>query len=304
MAINHAGLETANRYAAALDASIEYLLFNHGFLRNSPALVDKGTVNGTLSDTATIRQLQMDPFAAASSDSSIESETDETPGSATIAVTRQSLVRRISDLATLTGTAQDLSPRSLAAQMVSAYDMRFDALVATAIATASTNVGSSGVDMSHDNFVDAIYALEVAGARGPFYCMLHGRQLADWQDDLRNETGAIIYNKATTDMLKAHGQGVVGEYMNVVILKSNHVTANGGNREGAMWSHGALGWKRGIVDPRSMPGAGAHTFIQQDELLVEIGREIDGSRTVIAGNAHVGVGVLQQSMLVGIVTDE
>jgi hypothetical protein len=305
MAITHANLETDLRYAAALDTGLEVLLTDMASIRKTGAVTFYGTVNGTGSDTNRIRQINLGGathMAAAGTEISDEAASDPTNAGVNIAVTRSSLVREISDLAVLTGFPTDLSPMVLANDMLLSYEGRFNDLVATAVATASTNVGASGVDMSTDDFFDAKYTLQLSSVPGPYFCLLHPRQLADLEESIRSEGGPVQYLAATAEMLRAKGQGYAGNWLGIDIFQSTDVTSAGGNREGGMWGPGAVGYKTGIVDPKSMIGSAA-VVIQQGELVIEIGHVVGGGRTKIAGDVYVGVSVIEQSRLVGIVTD-
>jgi|7_EtaG_2_1085326.scaffolds.fasta_scaffold00220_6 hypothetical protein len=306
MAILYSGLETGNhRIAAGLDQGLLTSLTDMAWL-GSPelgAIVDGGLVNGTGSDTGRIRLAGLggaDHFASVAEGSE---STDTAVGMAIadIAVARGALARNLGDIAQGTGTSGDLDPEKLAADMVAGYRGYYNSLVCTAIAGASTDVGTSGVDASVDDFYDGVYTLEIGGVTGPYFWLGHGRQFADFQESLRAEGGAAQFAPATLEMLKIAGQGIAGEFMGVVFVKSSDVTSSGGNRHGAMFGYGAIGMKRMVPTPAI--GAGTSLAVRMDELIVEITRDASKGQTEIAGNAYVGVGIIEDARIVGFVTD-
>ena len=305
MPILHSGLESDLRLATALDQALLVTLSDMAWI-GAPelgAITDLGFVNGTGSDTARVRFAGLggrNHFVTDDEGDNAD-ETALTNAAASIAVARGVLVRNIGDLALGTGLADDISAEVLAADMIASYRGYYNDLVATAIATASTDVGTSTVDMSVDDFYDAVFQLEISSVPGPYFAMLHPRQYADFQEALRSEGGATQWAPATQEMLQIAGQGLAGSFAGVNIFLSSDVTSAGGNRHGAMWGQGALAHKRMIPNPPV--GAGTAVAVRMDELLVEITRDASAGLTEVAGNAYVGVGLIEDARIVGIVTD-
>ena len=301
MPITEVSLETDLRLAVALDTSLRIILADMGSIRKSGALVNLGTIDGTGSDTSRIRfaGLASDPFVT-SADGAAVAETALTDASADIAVVRGALVRELTDLANLTGFAEDISPMSLAQSMAWGYEAWFNGLVGTAVTGFTTDVGSTGVDMSVDDYYDAIFTLELASVPGPFYCLLAPRQLADLQNSLRAEAGAVQFMPATADMLKIKwGEGYAGEFLGVSIIKSSFVNTTATDEEGGMWGLGAVGYKTGTV----RPPIGAAVTSVDSEIVVEFERQAASGVTQIVGNGYAGVAIIEDARGVGIVTD-
>lgn len=309
MAITHAALQTASmQLAAQLDQALLETLTDKGWIRNTGALVDFGTINGSLSDTATVRYVDLggaDAMAAASSEVSDEALTDPGYATATIAVARYALVRELSDLAAASEGPGGVSAMLLAADLVNSYEHAVNGVVATAIAGASTDVGDGAAnDMKVSDFFDAIYQLELNdNPNDALYCMLHNQQLVDFQRDLQTQGGWATFDPATPALIAAKGQGFAGAYMGVDIYKSGDVTQGAGVSNGAMWSRGALGIKTGAYGPEHHTGSAA-AVITQGEILVELGRVLGGGRVKIAGEAMFGVAIVEQNRIVGIVSDD
>jgi len=304
--MTHTTMETDLRLALTLDEALRVNLTDIADIRSLPgAVLNMGTVNNSGSDTHQIRFVELDGadvFVADATEVAQIVGTDVTDSSESIAVARQTLGREVSDLAIMTGFAQDLDPQRLAADLPLSYARRFQDLIAAAIATATASAGQTGVDMAVDDFYDATYVLELADNNGPYYCMLHGRQTADFRESLRSEGGAIQFLAPTGDMLRLKGQGLQGSFLGVPIFKSSRITTDGTDRIGGMWSAGALAYKTAMRDARSFLGSAA-IAVQQGELVIEIAHKLGGGKVEVFGDAYVGVKLIEQARIVKIATD-
>jgi hypothetical protein len=293
--------------AAGLDQSLLTTLVDSGSIRRTGAVTYLGEVNGKGSDTGRVRFASLggaDEFTNTAAEDTDVAETALTDASVDIAVVRSALKREIGDLAIGTGYADDVNPDRLAADMVASLEAYFTTQVATTIAGFSTDVGTTTVDMTVDDYYDAIFQLEISDVPGPYYCLLHGRQLADFQSSLRGEVGPGQHIAASQEMLAIKGQGFAGNYLGVDIHKNNRVTSSGGNRHGGMWGANCIGYKNMVVDAaRFKLGAGATVAVRMDELVVEIYRSPSQALVNVMGNAYLGFAILEDARGVGIVTD-
>jgi hypothetical protein len=232
-------------------------------------------------------------MTAPASEATAAVNTPLTDGSADITIARYALRREISDLANMTDSV-GLNVERLAA----------DAICNT-IDGFTTTVGTSGSDMTVDNFFSALFALEQASVQTPYVAVLHPVQLTDLQNSIRAEaSNAIAFSPATVEMLAAKGQGYAGSFMGVDLYKSSKVpTANAGaDRAGAMMGYGAIGMAEGSVRPIAALG-GALQFPTGTVIAVEYERNSASALTAITGNAYFGVAKLQDGMGVSIITD-
>lgn len=304
MPILHANLETDLRLAAALDQSLFVTLTDMASIESSGALDYLGSVNGTGSDTSRLRYASLggaDHMAATAAEDTDVVETGLTDASVDIAVVRHALVRNVGDLAVATGFASDIDPETLARDMALSRAGRFNDVFFTALATATTNVGTTTVDMSADDFHDAKYQLQLNSVPGPYFCALSPRQLSDFQESLRAEGGAAQFSPATMAMLDIKGQGPAGEYLGVSIWTFSDVVSGAADDEGGMWGAGAFGWKNAMVSPPA--GAGSSLVVRMDDLIVEVSRDASRALSEVAGSAYFGIGLREQARVVGIVTD-
>ncbi len=296
-------METDLRLANILSQEIALLIADRTSIRTTGALQYFGSVNNQGSDTVNVRLAGLDGYdamavtAAEDTDVAVTSLTDS---SASIAVARYSLRRDLGDLAECTGQGGgDITVQRLAASAVGESEKCFMGLVATAIATFGTDVGSSGVDASVDDFFSGISTLEIANASGPYYMLIHPRQLADLQTSVRAEAGALQFMSATQEMLNAKGAGYAGSFLGVDVYTSSQVTSAGGNKHGAMWAQGALGW----ADANPVIGFGDTVRPAGAPVVVEIQRDASRAVTEIVNHSYFGVSLVQDTMGVGFVTD-
>lgn len=303
MPITNANLIPDLRLATALDAALKVILHDEMSLRTTGSVMNLGSINGTGAASSTIRYAGLDGFDsfAPAGETAVVAETVFQTASAQIAVGRAALRRDISDLAVITGLQSgDVDPMRLAQSMVGGYEQYFNLLAAAAINTFTTSVGATTVDMTVDDYYDAVFALEVASVPGPYFCLLAPTQLANFQESLRAEGGAAQWMPATADMLQIKGQGYAGNFLGVDIYKSDKIIEDGsGDAHGGMWGLGALGYKTGTV----LSPMGGFVTSPGSEIVVEFERVAHAATTEIVGHAYLGLSVLEDARGVQIVTD-
>ena len=278
-----------------IENEVRALLHDAASIRNSGALIYAGDVSGIGSDTIALRYSSLDGYTemAAVADGTEISNTNLTNATANIAVARQGLRYDLTDLASLSGFGNDIDVFRLAESMRGAFEARFMTLLCATFAGISDQAGTTGVALSVDDFMDAIYALELNNNPHDLACVLAPRQVADLQSSIRNETGnAIAFNPAQSEILKMVGQGFIGSFMGVDIHKSSKCATVGPDRVGAMWSRGAIGYAVGTPQPLAVGGvirpAGT-------PVMVELQRDASLSLTEIVGTAYCGVALVEDA---------
>ena len=281
----------------------QLLLADRASLWGHPSIIPLGTVNNTGSTTLKVPLVGLmgyDKMAAVSEDTAV-TETSLTDASVTVTVARQSIYRKITTLARGTDpNSPDLYPR-IAEDFLMAAAMRFMEMAAALAAGFSTIVGTSGANMTVDDFFSAIFALEVASVPGPYICVLAPIQITDFQSSLRGEGGAIQYRSDVQDLLNIKGQGMIGSFAGVDIMKSSYIgTANSGaDRSGGMWGYGAVGYAE-------MLPAIADDGVKQEQrgkVFIRYNRDNLKDTEELVGDYYVGTVELQDSMGVTINTD-
>ena len=294
------------KLAKILNNEIQLLLADRFSLRNHPSIFQAGNISGRGSSVLSVPQAGLDGFdlmSATGGEIAATANVALTDSSADITISRFALRREISDLANMTYKV-GLTVERLAADMVGGYEMAVTNAICDTIDGFTTVAGTSGVDLSVDDFFSALFSLEQASVPTPYVAVLHPVQLTDLQSSIRAEGGALQYIAATQEMLQAKGQGFAGSFLGVDIFKSSKVpTANGGaDRAGAMMGFGAIGMAEGSVRPIAALG-GALQFPAGTIIAVEYERTAATALTSITGNAYFGVAKLQDSMGVSIITD-
>ena len=257
------------RLAKILNNEIQLLLADRFSLRNHPSIANFGNIAGRGSSVLSIPQAGLDGYdlmTAVGSETSSASNVALTDASADITIARYALRREISDLANMTDSV-GLNVERLAADMVGGYEMAVTNAICDTIDGFSATAGTSGVDLSVDDFFSALFTLEQANVQTPYVSVLHPVQVTDLQNSIRAEGGALQYIAATQEMLTAKGQGFAGSFLGVDIFKSSKVpTANAGaDRAGAMMGYGAVGMAEGAVRPiAALGGALRLSFIGRD----------------------------------------
>ncbi len=295
------------RLRLILHREVQIQLTDMASLWNHPAIVNYGDMRGRGSTQLDIPLIGLggaDRMAAVAENAST-SNTALTDASPAITIARQALQRQISDLAELTDPSAGLGAniRSLASDMVNSASMRYTEMIAALVDDFTSTVGTTTVDMSADDQFSAQFTLTQASVpTGPGYLeVLYPTQLTDLQNSLRAEAGALQFQAATAEMLNIKGQGFAGRLNGVDIFVSSLVpTANtGADSGGGMFGRGALGSAFGSV-PIAPGEAGSQMF---GPIKVEFERDAAGALTKIVGNFYVGVGAIEDSRGVSIITD-
>jgi hypothetical protein len=294
--IDYAVLDTDGiRMDLMIENEVRSLLHDGASIRNSGALIFAGDIAGMGSDTIALRYSSLDGYTpmGAQADGTELTSSNLTNVTANIAVARQGLRYDLTDLASLSGFGSDIDVFRLAESMRGAFESRFMTLLCATFAGVTAQAGTTGVALSVDDFMDSIYALELANNPGDLACVLAPRQVADLQASIRNETGnAIAFNPAQSEILKMVGQGFIGSFMGVDIHKSSKCAEVGADVIGAMWSRGAFGYALGTPQPLAVGGvirpAGT-------PVMVELQRDASLSLTEVVGTAYVGCALVEDA---------
>jgi hypothetical protein len=292
------------RLAAMVENEVRAVLADMASIRNTGALLFAGDVAGIGSKSMRLRFADWGaerPFATATDGADVTA-TAITPSTVDVTVGRSALRYDITDLASMTGLGLDIDPFSIAQKMAMSAEARINQIITATFASATNSVGTSGVDMSVDDFYDAMFQLESESNNGEFYCILHPQQLSDLRDSLRSESNnALAFSPATEDMLSIKGQGFAGRFGGVDIFKSAYVTEATGNKIGAMMSRGGVAYAVGT--PRPLAGAGVEIRPAGTPVVVAFQRDESAGLTEVMGHLYCGASIAEDKRIVKIVTD-
>lgn len=240
--------------AEAISAEYLLLLADRMALPNHPALYDAGDLAGARSNTIKVPHVGLmgyDVPTSATTDGSAVANTALTDGSTTIAIARYSKSYEASDLARIAANGI-VNEAAMALDAVVTGALALTSLIANLVDNFSSTVGTSGVDATFANFLDAVTALEVAKVQGPFMAVLHPVQWGDLRKDLAvNAGGAVQFSPAAQAAINVRGIGYQGQLAGVDVFTSTFVpTANAGaDRAGGIFGRGAILWASGTIPP-------------------------------------------------------
>jgi len=261
-----------------------------------------GDIGGSGSATLTTGTVDFDEaMAAANADEVTAADnTALTVGSVSLTVAHQIISFGMSDLHSIVGAPGQLDLQALAAKMAQAYELRFTDLVCAATDTITANVGTSGADMTVDDFYAATATLQQALVGGPWTAVLAPVQVTDLRTSLRSEGGAMQFMPGTAEQLAIKGPGYQGNLLGCDIFSSDSITSSGGNRIGAMFGPGCVAYVEASARA-AMPGSIAAP--SQSPVYAEFVRAGDPGVSRVIGHAFCAVGILENSRGVNITTD-
>lgn len=290
--------------AEALTNAYILLAAERNALQNHPALMYVGDIGvGARSNTLKIPHVGLMGYNLLSStgDGAAVANTALTDGSSTVAVARYSKAYEASDLARMTaGGLVNIDMMAMDAVLSGALTL--SSLVANLVDNFSTVVGTTTVDATAANFLDAITANEIAHTPGPLLAVLHPVQWGDIRKDLALSTGgAIQFMAATQELVAYRGTGFVGSLAGVDVITSTFVpTANAGaDRAGGMFGRGALLWADGTIPTEGDP----NQVVIAGKVLFERVRAGKSGLTAYVSHRYLGVVEGIDGFGVSIITD-
>lgn len=146
-----------------------------------------------------------------------------------------------------------------AAELGKALANKIDADLLASASSFANSVGATGVDMTEDDFLSAIYTLELGNAKGPFVAVLHPYQVSNLRRAIAASTGAVWGGPSTP----AVDLGSLGTLYGVDIVQSSNCASVNANadRLGVMMP---LGNQSGLA---YVLKTGAKTEFQRDASL-------------------------------------
>lgn len=268
--------------------------------------VKLGDLGGSGSDTLETGTVTLNnAMTAANADETTATDnTAVTNGQFTVSVAQQIISYGLSDKFMVTGAPGNLDLPRLAQAAADAYLLRVTDMLCGLIDNFATTSGTTGVDLTTDDWFDAMFNLEQNIVPGPYSAILFPTQYTDLQSSLRSEGGAVQFMPATADQLSLRGPGFKGSYLGVDIWTSDSVvTANGGaDSAGCMMGMGAIGYAEASARGQ-MPGSIAASVPAASPVYAEFARTADPGISRIIAHAFVGVIECEDLRGVSIITD-
>jgi N4-gp56 family major capsid protein len=201
----------------------------------TPPLLDQYDIMNSASKSVKIPKA--DKFTAASVAEGVElANTALTSTSVTITAAEIGIQATVTDVLEVSDIPAAHGARLR--QLGRALGDKLDIDICALLSGFSTSVGSTGVDLSLANVLDAIYNLEVndAAGLGGLVAVLHPRQTADIRTELEADQAVIYTSKSDSDLSKASA-GWFGNWFGIDFYQSTNVaTANAGaDRAGGLF---------------------------------------------------------------------
>tara|TARA_R110000787_G_scaffold74187_2_gene165057 strand:+ start:2726 stop:3643 length:918 start_codon:yes stop_codon:yes gene_type:complete len=264
-------------------------------------VLNVGSVDGSGSDTLSQAFANMGSATsfASTADADEVTATDPTFSNVDFQIGRYALRHDVTSWAQMTGGGLD--PFAISQYLMMSAIATASDVIAGTFSSFTDSVGSSGVDLSVDDMLDAIFKLENAN-NSQFAAILHSVQFADFRQSLRSESNnAFAFAPASMEIMKAKAPGYVGEWGGVQIYKSNRVTEATGNKIGAMIGANAIGYVLGT--PQNTQLGDGSIIAQGTPAIIEWDRKPAFDMTSIIGNLYIGANVVEDTRGVKIVTD-
>ena len=220
-----------------------------------------------------------------------------------ITVARYGRILAPTDLLKFTGGPIDVEYCS--GVLVESLDLTLTDLLVGMFATIANNVGTSGVDLSVDDFFDAIYFLNLQNNPNDLAFVGHNVQTNDLIEALRAETGPMAFRSDAQGMLTAPGVGFKGQFAGVAIYQSDSVpTANAGaDRAGCMFSGQAFAYQLANVADKQPMINPDDILVATPEMFVEKVRDGINGITQLVVNDYPGVHEIEDLRAVRVITD-
>ena len=295
-------LSAGGRVARVLSDAIHENLYDPVGLRSLMTMVPFGA-GGSATTNITKVTRGLAAAAASTEVSGGFSNTLPTTGNYDVTVARYGAVIQPSDLFKITGGALDVS--YILGMLMQALDLTLTDLLCALFANVAGNVGTSGADMTVDDFFDAIYYLNLQNNGAELAAVLHNQQVNDLIESVRGETGALAFRADAQGLLQVPGVGFRGQLAGVAIYQSDSCALANTNadRRGCMFAPGAFSYQLapvGAMDPMIDP---ADLVFQTDEMFIERSRDSANALTSFLLNFYPGPAEAEALRAVRITTD-
>lgn len=273
-------------------------------LPNHPALMYDGDRRGAGSTAKKTPHIGLDGYVLPASATEFAAPSGNTAladSSTTVTTGRYIKVYTQTDVAKWTDATGLINSARFAQDAIVSHAQNLVALVADVIDGFTVTVGSSGVNATIQNWLDAKATLEAGNVEGPYLGVLHSRQWNDILNELLlTSGGAAQYIPATLDQIAMLGSGYKGQLAGVDVFVTNRVvTANAAaDRAGGMFGRGAVIWGDLSVEAE-LPTQ----FALGGKILYELDRTPTQGLTGLVSTSHVGVSKGIDAHGVSIITD-
>lgn len=294
-------LSAGGRVARVLSARLHESLYDPTGLRK---LMDQHEWQGGGSATANVTRVSRGIVMSAASSEISGGASNQLPTTTNFDITVARYLATVAptDLFRITDGALDVE--YLVDILTESLDLTLTDLLTALFANIAGNVGTSGSDMTVDDFFDAIYYLNLnLNSATGLAAVLHQQQVNDLVESVRGEVGPIQYREDAQGLLDAPGVGFTAQFAKVAIYQSDSVVSTGADRRGCMFGPGAFAYKLAPVsamDPMINP---ADIIVGTPEMFIERSRDSANGITNLYVNSYPGTAEQEDLRACRITTD-
>jgi hypothetical protein len=224
-------------------------------------------------------------------------------GNYDLAVARYGLKMQPTDLMKITGGALDVN--YVVGVLTESLDLTLTDLLTALFSNIAGNVGTTTVDLTVDDFFDAVYYLNLANNPGQLSVVLHNQQINDLIESIRGEAGPMQFRTDAQGLLTSPGVGFRGQFAGVAVYQSDScaLVNSSADRQGCMFSAGAFAYTLAPVaalDPMINP---ADILVATPEMFVERVRDGANGMTSLIANAYPGTAEAEDLRACRVTTD-
>lgn len=209
------------------------------------------------------------------------------------------------------GRDGELNIELLARLIPNAWEANWMNLLATTLAGAAADYGTSGVAMSFDDYLDAIFyfrtldGFEFRGMDGTpnLFSLLHGKQFTDLANSVRAEPNYQM-PEPTDAQLAGKGPGFQFDWLGARNYQSNRISAGGGNRNGAFFAAGAIGYVIGGTRRVRVKNPATAILLPEIGLVTEFDGTPGAATSSMYSNAWLGQSIRDDDQVRGMVTKQ
>ena len=301
---------TGGRVASVLSSMLMETLHDPTDLR---AVMTEVPWQSLGSDTMSVtRDAAPGAFSAASSEISHGTAADNaayTTAKFDLQVARYVRAYQVSDLFGVSGGPVDLE--KVVATLGAGLGLTMTDLLCALFNSITSQVGSSGVDLSVDTMYDAAFQLNTNGvvstADAPLTAVLHPTGFNDFVQSLRSESGAISFEPATAAMLGSNGggPGFKGRWNGIDIWQSDScpTISGGANYSQAMFGKGGFAYTLAPVSALQGHVPSANVIADAGGLLIELSRDADNGLSKAIATCFPAVAEVEDLRCCEIISD-
>lgn len=226
-----------------------------------------------------------------------------TTGNFDLTIARYGLKVQATDLYQVTSTGTALNVPYLLGMLQESLDLTLTDLMTAAFANLANNVGTSGADMTFDDFMDGKYFLNLQNNGAQLAAVLHPQQINDLEESLVGLGGAVQFRQDVQRLFPV-GPGFKGNLVGVDVYQSDSCALANTNadRRGAMFAAGCYAYRLGMVDMGLMVNP-FDIVVATPELFIERIRDGANAMTTFQVNSYPAIAEAEDLRGVRITTD-